>query len=87
MRDLAVVVDEDVTCAQVEDCIVKSCKAAKKAELFDVYRGARLGAGKKSMALHITFSSEDKAITPETADGWFQKIVLSLGKHLGGELR
>ena len=87
VRDLAVVVDEDVTCAQVEDCIVKSCKAAKKAELFDVYRGARLGAGKKSMALHITFSSEDKAITPETADDWFQKIVLSLGKHLGGELR
>ena len=87
VRDLAVVVDEDVTCAQVEDCIVKSCKAAKKAELFDVYRGARLGAGKKSMALHITFSSEDKAITPEAADGWFQKIVLSLGKHLGGELR
>ena len=70
-----------------KEAVEMADEAAKKAELFDVYRGARLGAGKKSMALHITFSSEDKAITPETADGWFQKIVLSLGKHLGGELR
>ena len=87
VRDLAVVVDEGVTCAQMEACIVKSCKAAKKAELFDVYRGIRLGADKKSMAFHITFVPEDKAITPELADTYFKKIVDGLNKNLGAELR
>ena len=87
VRDLAVVVDESVTCAQMEACITKSCKAAKKAELFDVYRGIRLGADKKSMAFHITFVPEDKAITPELADTYFKKIVDGLNKNLGAELR
>lgn len=88
VRDLAVVVAEETTCAQLEECIVKSCKAAKKAELFDVFRGPALGAGKKSMAFHVTFAAEgDKPVTPELADGYFRRIVESLRKHLGAELR
>lgn len=87
-RDLAVVVGEDVTCAQMTDCILRACKAAKKAELFDVFRGVRLGAGKKSMAFHITFMPEgDKPITPENADAFFKKIVSALEKNCGAELR
>ena len=88
VRDLAVVVGEDVTCAQVEDCIVRACKAAKKAELFDVFRGPRLGVGKKSMAFHITFVPEgDKPLTPENVDAFFKKIVAALGKNCNAELR
>lgn len=88
VRDLAVVVAEETTCAQLEECIVKSCKAAKKAELFDVFCGPALGAGKKSMAFHVTFAAEgDKPVTPELADGYFRRIVESLHKHLGAELR
>ena len=69
VRDLAVVVGEDVTCAQMTECILRSCKAAKKAELFDVFRGPRLGVGKKSMAFHITFVPEgDKPLTPENVE-------------------
>lgn len=86
-RDLAVVVDEEVTCAQMQECILKACKAAKKAELFDVYRGERLGKGKKSMAFHVAFLPDDKPVTPEIADGYFCKIVDSLAKNLGAELR
>ncbi len=89
-RDLAVVVDEGVTCAELEACILHACKAAKRAELFDVYRDARLGAGKKSVALHITFAPDpaaDKPISPETADGFFNKIVSNLRRCLGAELR
>ena len=88
VRDLAVVVDEDVTCAQLTDCILRACKAAKKAELFDVFRGPRLGAGKKSMAMHITFVPEgDKPITPENADAFFKKILSALEKNFGASLR
>ena len=88
VRDLAVVVGEDVTCAQMTECILRSCKAAKKAELFDVFRGPRLGAGKKSMAFHITFVPEgDKPLTPENVDAFFKKIVAALGKNCNAELR
>ena len=88
LRDLAVVVAEEVTCAQMEECILKSCKAAVRAELFDVFRGAVLGEGKKSMAFHITFAAEgDKPVTPELSEKYFQKIVAALEKQLGAQLR
>ena len=89
-RDLAVVVDETVTCAQLENAILHACKAAKKAELFDVYRSAQVGAGKKSMAFRITFSPEEtaeKPLSPEAVDGFFHKIVGNLAHNFGAELR
>ena len=89
-RDLAVVVDEKVTCAELENAILHACKAAKKAELFDVYRSAQVGAGKKSMAFRITFSPEEtaeKPLSPEAVDGFFHKIVGNLAHNLGAELR
>ena len=88
VRDLAVVVGEEVTCAQVENVILRSCRAAKRAELFDVFHGAALGAGKKSMAFHITFAAEgDKAVTPELSEKYFKRIVEMLEKELGAQLR
>lgn len=86
-RDIAVVVSEEVTCAQVEECILRGCKAAKSAELFDVYRDAKLGENKKSMALRITFAADGKALTPETTDKLFNKILENLKRNLGAELR
>ena len=89
-RDLAVVVAEEVTCAQLTECILHACKAVKKAELFDVYRSAVLGAGKKSMAFRLTFTPDEKAekpLSPETVDGFFNKILGNLKHNLGAELR
>lgn len=89
-RDIAVVVEEKVTCAEAEACILRACKAVKKAELFDVYRSAQLGAGKKSLAFRLTFSPEEKAekpLSPEVLDGYFRKIVGNLSHVLGAELR
>ncbi len=89
-RDIAVVVAEEVTCAQVRECILHACKAAKEAELFDVYRSDKLGKEKKSMALRITFSPDEKAekpLSPEAVDGFFNKILGNLKYKLGAELR
>ena len=89
-RDLAFVADEEVTCAQAEEVILRACKAVKSAELFDVYRSAQIGEGKKSMAFRLTFSPEEKAekgISPEAADTFFHKIVGALQAKLGAELR
>ncbi|MBO5648583.1 MAG: phenylalanine--tRNA ligase subunit beta, partial [Clostridia bacterium] len=55
-RDLALVVAEDVTCAQIEDAIATSCKYISRVTLFDVYRGKQIGDGKKSMAFNVVFT-------------------------------
>lgn len=89
-RDIAFTVPEEVTSAQAEACILRACKAAKRAELFDVYRASQLGAGKKSMAFRITFEPEESAekpLSPETVDGYFKKILAGLAHNLGAELR
>ncbi len=89
-RDLAVVVDEAVTCAALEERILRACKAVKKVELFDVYRGKQLGTDKKSMAFRLTFSPDEKVekpLSPEAVDGFFNRIVGDLKHNLGAELR
>lgn len=89
-RDLAVIVSEEVSCAQVQSCILRACKAVKRAELFDVYRSAHIGAGKKSMAFRLTFEAEEKAekpLSPDAVDGFFRKILSNLEHNLGAELR
>lgn len=86
-RDMAFVVAEEVTCAQAQECILRGCKAVKGAELFDVYRDARLGENKKSMAFRITFAAEGKPLTPELTDKFFNKILENLKCNLGAELR
>ena len=88
VRDLAVVVAEEVTCAQLQACVLKACKAARSAQLFDVFRGKALGEGKKSMAFHITFAADgDRALTPELTEKYFGRIVEVLHKELGAQLR
>ena len=89
-RDLAVVVNESVTCADATACILRACKAVKKAELFDVYRSDALGSDKKSMAFRLTFMPEEtaeKPLSPEAVDGFFHKILGNLSNNLGAELR
>ncbi len=87
-RDIAFTVEESVTSAQAEECILHAVKAVKKAELFDVYRGLQVGKNKKSMAFRLTFAAEsDKAVSPETVDGYFKKILGALQAKLGAELR
>ncbi len=89
-RDLAVVVGESTTCAEIETEILRACKAVKRAELFDVYRGKQLGADKKSMAFRLTFEPDERAegpLSPETVEKFFKKIVEHLARTLGAELR
>ena len=82
-RDLALLAEESVSCAEVEKVIAESCKYVTATHLFDVYRGAQIGEGKKSMAFTVTFTPREKAISPEDADGYVRRIVKALGEKLG----
>ncbi|MBQ3064806.1 MAG: phenylalanine--tRNA ligase subunit beta [Clostridia bacterium] len=86
-RDLALVVAEDVTCAQLEDAIATSCKYITKVTLFDVYRGKQIGEGKKSMAFNIVFTPDDHEFTGEEIDKYVAKTLKKLSFMHGAELR
>ena len=86
-RDLALVVDEEMTCGALTAEIRNACRQVCGVELFDIYRGAQLGEGKKSMAFKIAFAPEDKALTPEELDRFMKKILGNLKFRLGAEIR
>jgi phenylalanyl-tRNA synthetase beta chain len=89
-RDLALLADEKLTCADIENVLMHSCKYVTEAKLFDVYRGGQVPEGKKSMAFTLTFTPDaqvEKAFTPETLDGYVKKILGNLKFKLGVELR
>ena len=89
-RDLALIADEKLTCAEIEDVLMHSCKYVTAVKLFDVYRGGQVPEGKKSMAFTLTFTPDantEKAFTPETLDGYVKKILGNLKFKLGIELR
>jgi len=89
-RDLALLVDEQYTCAEVEEVLNHSCKYVTKVKMFDLYRGKNLPEGKKSMAFTLTFSvpnTAEKGFSAEDLDGFVKKILNNLKFKLGVELR
>ena len=86
-RDLAFVVDHEVTCGQIEECIRKTNKYVKEIRLFDVYEGGQIPAGKKSMAYTVTFAPKDEAFDYERVQKFVDKICAELKKELNVELR
>ena len=87
-RDLALLVDKQVTFAEIEKvCFAADKKLLKKVELFDVYEGKNLEAGKKSYAINLTLQDEEKTMNDKQTDNIMQKIVLSLEKQVGAKLR
>ena len=86
-RDLSLVAAEDVTCGAVEEEIRKACPQVSKVELFDIYRGAQIGAGKKSMSFKVSFRQDEKALDQETEDRFVKKILGNLKFRLGVEIR
>lgn len=86
-RDLALVADNAITCGEIEREIYRACKYVTDVKLFDIYVGAQLGEGKKSMAFTLTFTPVDVAITPELCDGYVKKILNNLKFKLNVILR
>jgi phenylalanyl-tRNA synthetase beta chain len=59
----------------------------EKVELFDIFRGEKLGAGNKSVAFRVTLRAADRTLTVEEADKISKKIVNDLKFKLGIALR
>ena len=87
IRDLALTVSEETTCGDLMAEISRACPRVSDVELFDIYRGEQIGAGKKSMAFKIRFEPDDKALTPEEVERFIKKILGNLKFKLGAEIR
>ncbi|MBR4035698.1 MAG: hypothetical protein IKJ05_03070, partial [Oscillospiraceae bacterium] len=55
--------------------------------LFDIYRGANLGEGKKSLAFSLTLRADDRTLTDDDSEGTIGKILAALKDSLGAILR
>lgn len=87
-RDIAILIDESVSCADIIDCIKSSAgRYLENVSLFDVYQGEQVGRGKKSMAFNLVFLSDDRTLGIEEIDVAINKILKALGEKLGAELR
>jgi len=86
-QDLAVVLSEDVSAAQVRAAIEDGAgELLRSTEVFDLYRGDQVGEGKKSLALRLTFWAPDRTLTEDEVSARREPIREALEK-LGGSLR
>ncbi|HEV2785255.1 MAG TPA: phenylalanine--tRNA ligase subunit beta, partial [Solirubrobacteraceae bacterium] len=87
-EDIAIVVDEHVPAATVLDAVrTAGGNLLARAEIFDVYRGEQIAAGRTSLAIALTFRARDRTLSDEDVAPVRAKIVERLQDELGGELR
>ena len=87
-RDLALLIDKSVQFEQIEQIARQTeKKLLKSVELFDVYEGKNLPAGKKSYAVNFILQDESKTLTDKQIDAIMTKLINNLKQKLGAELR
>ncbi|MCK4402931.1 MAG: phenylalanine--tRNA ligase subunit beta, partial [Dehalococcoidia bacterium] len=85
-RDIALVIDKQVSYQQVED-VIRSFPLVKKVTLFDFYRGEQIPEGKKSFAIRIVYQSPEHTLTDEEVDIIQKQMLDRLHQGLGATLR
>ena len=87
-RDLALLVDKNVSYLQVEQIALSGkINQLKSINLFDVFESEKLGAGKKSLAVSFTFQDEHKTLTDGEIDQYMNQLVQQYQTHLKAEIR
>ena len=87
-RDLALVCDESITVAQVEEVITAAAgKLLRSIRLFDIYRGTGVPDGKKSMAFSLELRADDRTLTDADSEAVVSKVLTALSEKLGAILR
>jgi phenylalanyl-tRNA synthetase beta chain len=87
-RDIAITVNKEVLNQHVMDVILSSGGVLlESVQLFDVYEGEQIEAGKKSMAYALCFRAADRTLVEDDITGSFEKIKSALEEVLGAEMR
>jgi phenylalanyl-tRNA synthetase beta chain len=86
-RDLAFLVDEKVPYEDIRREILRSDKLIAKVDVFDVYQGANIASGKKSVALSVTILNPEKTLTDSEVSAVMEKAVATIKTRFGAEIR
>lgn len=87
-RDLALLLDESIRYSDLKQAAEKAeRKILRDVNLFDVYQGKNLPAGKKSYALSFILQDQDKTLNDKQVDKAMEKILASFKKQFEAELR
>jgi phenylalanyl-tRNA synthetase beta chain len=87
-EDLALIVDRSIPAAEVADSLRQAGGfLLKDVQLFDVYEGKQIPAGKKSLAYHLTFQSPSKTLSDKDVAKQRARIIRQLEQRLSARLR
>ncbi|MFN3445917.1 MAG: phenylalanine--tRNA ligase subunit beta, partial [Bacteroidia bacterium] len=87
-RDLALVLDKKTTYAEIEKIARKTeQQLLKEMNVFDVYEGDKIAAGKKSYAISFILQNTEKTMTDEEIETSINKLIKQFEKELGATLR
>ena len=87
-RDFSLLLNKETTYGELKETAL-NCdkKLLREVNLFDVYEGKNLEAGKKSYALSFTFQDQERTLTDSEIDGVMNKIKTSFQEKFGASLR
>jgi phenylalanyl-tRNA synthetase beta chain len=88
MRDVAFVVDAALEAETLRTHIAREAgQYVRSVELFDVFAGATIGVGKKSLAFALQYNSDEKTLADEDVEASIQRIIASASEKFGAVLR
>lgn len=87
-RDFAFVVDRDIAAGNLSRAAASvDKKLIRSVNVFDVFEGESVGAGKKSIAIEVTVQPIDKTLTDDDFEALSKRIIENVAKQTGGVLR
>ena len=87
-RDLALIVNEEVSASEIINCIKKSGETAlQDVIIFDLYRGKGIEEGKKSIALSLVIQDDMQTLTDSEVDAIVSRLLLLLANEKNAKLR
>ena len=88
MRDISVICDDSLTAGELAKCIKRAGgDYLESVEVFDVYKGANIPEGKKSVSFSLALRAEDQTLTDSHADEAVTGILSAMEKEYGVKLR
>ncbi len=86
--DLSMIVKDEVTAKEIIDCITKATKSTScEVEIFDIFKGGAIEKGSKSIAVSLTFQSNEKTLGESDIDPVISEVMSSLRSKLNANIR
>ena len=87
IQDISMVIDYDISWAEIESYIYSSSNMIKEVSIFDIYEGDKIEKEKRSLAFHIVFYDESKTLTSEEVEKHMKKIRQMLTEKFKAKIR